>query len=63
MKGGKYNLKVRVQNGYGKAKFYLKRHSGAMYIHGYVVDGMAPLYTLHFDTMDLDVNSCERLSS
>ncbi|XP_062308633.1 calcium-activated chloride channel regulator 3A-1-like isoform X1 [Osmerus eperlanus] len=43
MKGGKYNLKVRVQNGYGKARFSLKRHSGAMYIPGYVVDGKVEL--------------------
>ncbi|XP_067086271.1 calcium-activated chloride channel regulator 3A-1-like [Osmerus mordax] len=43
MKGGKYNLKVRVQNGYGKARFSLKRHSGAMYIPGYVVDGKLEL--------------------
>ncbi|XP_062308216.1 calcium-activated chloride channel regulator 3A-1-like [Osmerus eperlanus] len=43
MKGGKYNLKVRVQNGYGKARFSLKRRSGAMYIPGYVVDGKLEL--------------------
>ena len=56
MKGGKYNLKVRVQNENGKAKFSLRRHSGAMYIPGYVVDGMAPLYTTFLNTMDLCVN-------
>ncbi|XP_046905682.1 calcium-activated chloride channel regulator 4-like isoform X2 [Hypomesus transpacificus] len=43
MKGGKYNLKVRVQNENGKAKFSLRRHSGAMYIPGYVVDGKLEL--------------------
>ncbi|XP_062308636.1 calcium-activated chloride channel regulator 3A-1-like [Osmerus eperlanus] len=43
MKSGKYNLKVRVQNGYGKARFSLKRRSGAMYIPGYVVDGKLEL--------------------
>ena len=54
-------MKVRVQNGYGKARFSLRRHSGAMYIPGYVVDGKAPFYTLRLDTMDLCVNSCEGL--
>ncbi|XP_046905997.1 calcium-activated chloride channel regulator 4-like [Hypomesus transpacificus] len=43
MKGGKYNLKVRAENGYGKARFSLKKHSGAMYIPGYVVDGKLEL--------------------
>ncbi|XP_062308217.1 calcium-activated chloride channel regulator 3A-1-like [Osmerus eperlanus] len=43
MKGGKYNLKVRVQDRDGKARFSLKRHSGAMYIPGYVVDGKLEL--------------------
>ncbi|XP_067086441.1 calcium-activated chloride channel regulator 3A-1-like [Osmerus mordax] len=43
MKGGKYNLKVRVQNKDGKARFSRKRHSAAMYIPGYVVDGKLEL--------------------
>ncbi|XP_067086439.1 calcium-activated chloride channel regulator 3A-1-like [Osmerus mordax] len=43
MKGGKYNLKVKVQNGYGKARFSRKRRSAAMYIPGYVVDGKLEL--------------------
>lgn len=35
---GRHNLKVKVENDDGKARFSFKRHSGALYIPGYVED-------------------------
>lgn len=44
LKKGKYNLKVRVGNQPGGIKSTPHRHSGALYVPGYIVDGNCCLF-------------------
>ncbi|MCJ8750493.1 hypothetical protein PDJAM_G00268980 [Pangasius djambal] len=39
LKRGKYSLKVRVKNQHGGVQSSAHRHSGALYVPGYIVDG------------------------
>ncbi|KAK6313814.1 hypothetical protein J4Q44_G00152730 [Coregonus suidteri] len=61
---GKYSLKVKVQNDDGTARFSLRRHSGALYIPGYVVDGQVvmnpPKPPVSEDDLQADVGSFTR---
>uniref|UniRef100_A0A4W5RCX7 VWFA domain-containing protein n=1 Tax=Hucho hucho TaxID=62062 RepID=A0A4W5RCX7_9TELE len=61
---GKYSLKVKVHNNDGTARFSLRRHSGALYIPGYVVDGQVvmnpPKPPVSEDDLQADVGSFSR---
>ncbi|KAF5896864.1 epithelial chloride channel protein-like, partial [Clarias magur] len=43
LKKGKYSLKVRVENQDGQVLYSLHRHSGSMYVPGFIVDGKVVL--------------------
>ncbi|XP_053503622.1 LOW QUALITY PROTEIN: calcium-activated chloride channel regulator 3A-1-like [Ictalurus furcatus] len=43
LRRGKYSLKVRVENQHGGGQFSPHRHSGALYVPGYIVDGEVEL--------------------
>ncbi|XP_055717603.1 calcium-activated chloride channel regulator 1-like [Salvelinus fontinalis] len=61
---GKYSLKVKVHNNDGMARFSLRRHSGALYIPGYVVNGQVvmnpPKPPVSEDDLQADVGSFSR---
>uniref|UniRef100_A0A8C7FXT9 Chloride channel accessory 1 n=1 Tax=Oncorhynchus kisutch TaxID=8019 RepID=A0A8C7FXT9_ONCKI len=61
---GKYSLKVKVHNNDGMARFSLRRHSGALYIPGYVVNGQVvmnpPKPPVSEDDLQADVGSFTR---
>uniref|UniRef100_A0A8C7NG74 Chloride channel accessory 1 n=1 Tax=Oncorhynchus mykiss TaxID=8022 RepID=A0A8C7NG74_ONCMY len=61
---GKYSLKVKVHNNDGMARFSLRRHSGALYIPGYVVNGQVvmnpPKPPISEDDLQADVGSFTR---
>ncbi|KAK6313817.1 hypothetical protein J4Q44_G00152760 [Coregonus suidteri] len=61
---GKYSLKVKVQNDDGTARFSPRRHSGALYIPGYVVDGQVVMNPskppVSEDDLQADVGSFTR---
>ncbi|KAI5098681.1 epithelial chloride channel protein-like isoform X2 [Silurus meridionalis] len=53
---GKYSLKVKVEYQHGADQFSFYRHSGALYVPGYVVDGKYFLAVSHHIMQRLSIN-------
>ncbi|XP_046718340.1 calcium-activated chloride channel regulator 1-like [Silurus meridionalis] len=62
LKRGKYNLKVRVENQQGAVQVFSSRHSGSLYIPGYIVDGEVKLHPPKppIDVQPVDVGNFTR---